>query len=385
MVFNSLGSNYDFGYVLKSLFILADENDGKKLVSYLESRYSGRAILLYKGREALKLSLTLLNLPPKSKVGVTGFTCFVVYQAIKETGCVPEYLDIQKNSLNFGVKELAKHRGIRVLLLQNTLGIFCDMKEIKKYCKENSIYLIEDMAHSVGLKYETGEEIGTVGDFVTFSFSQDKSIDAVSGGALVIRNKYFFKNVDPTMFKKINFTKNLKNRLYPLFTFLVRKTYPFGVGKFLHFFLKKTKLLSRPVEDINSMVFHQLPFWNSKIVLHQFAFLELTLNHRKKIASIYERKLNIKRRGILRWPLIVKNREKFIDYMKKNFIFISDIWYDAPIAPKNLLGCTNYSAGECPNSENVTKHIVNLPTHINVTQKDAEFISEVVIKWQGIS
>ena len=72
-VFNSLGSNCDFSYVLKS-FLRGNSNDNKKLSSFLEERYDGKAILFYKGREALSFALKILVLQDGSQIAINGFT-----------------------------------------------------------------------------------------------------------------------------------------------------------------------------------------------------------------------------------------------------------------------------------------------------------------------
>lgn len=187
-IFNSLGSNYDFKFTLKAL--IARENNSQ-LKSFLENKYQGKVTLVYKGREAIELCLKSLNLPEKSFVAITGFTCFAVFDAIKKSGLDVEYLDIEKGDLNFSAeileKAVEKNPKIKVVLIQNTLGYPCDIENIAKICKEKKIILIEDLAHSIGTRYENGEEAGSFGDFVVLSFSQDKVIDAVSGGALIER------------------------------------------------------------------------------------------------------------------------------------------------------------------------------------------------------
>lgn len=188
-IFNSLGSNYNFNFVLKAF--LARRSDNSQLKSFLENKYQGKVTLVYKGREAIELGLKSLNLPADSFVAITGFTCFALYAAIKKAKLHIEYLDIEKGELNFSnetlEKAIKKNPKIRVVIIQNTLGYPCQIKEIAKICRQNKIVLIEDLAHSIGTKYENREEAGTVGDFVVLSFSQDKIIDAVSGGALISR------------------------------------------------------------------------------------------------------------------------------------------------------------------------------------------------------
>lgn len=386
MIFNSLGSNYTFKFALNSLFSIGRDGDKKRLEAYLENRYEGRAALLYKGREAIKLALKILNLPKNSKVGIAGFTCFAVYQAIKELGLKPAYLDIDR-SLNFSSDKI---KDLKVLIIQNTLGNPCDMEEIFRVCKEKNIVLIEDLAHSIGTVYKNKKEAGSVGDFTALSFSQDKIIDAVSGGALIIRNPRYF-NFDIKQSKNLSLTTRMKDRFYPVFTFKIRSLYPYGLGKVFHLLLKSLNLLSKPVEMGKSITFQSMPNWHAKLVNVSFKKFESVLKHRRSIASVYARNLNqkilfneyidnINLSSCLRFPIFVKKRQELIKYLKKYGIFVSDVWYDAPIVPSKLLSKTDYK-GECPFSEAISRKILNLPTHVNVSCKDAEFISGKINQW----
>lgn len=167
----------------------------------------------------------------------------------------------------------------------------------------------------------------------------------------------------------------MKDKFYPLFTYIIRKTYPFGLGKIIHFMLKNLGLLSNPMSPGSN-----LP--NPPLVLEQFANLNKNLNHRKNIASVYAKLINpkilspklvsqIPLSSNLRFPIFVENRKSLIKFLKDSQIFVSDIWYDVPLAP----------SGQCPNSKLASEEIVNLPTHANVTEKDAEKISNLINQW----
>lgn len=388
-IFNSLGSNYDLKYVLKSLFSESN-NQNRKLKNFLEERYVGKTILLYKGREALTLALNILNLPEGSLVAINGFTCFAVYKAIETAGCKPICLDLEeKNSdLNFAPVTfeniLKENKNIKAAVIQNTLGYPTDIEKISKICSEKNIVLIEDLAHCVGTKYENGKEAGSIGDLVVLSFSQDKVIDAVSGGALIIRNKKYQNGILAfDLAGRVRKTyevgfRQLKDRLYPLLTYKIRFLYDLGLGKLLHFTLKNLNLLSKPMQE-GLYDFYSLPNWYCNLALIEFNNLSQQLNHRKDIAKIYKDNLdkkilqeritnNISISSNLRFPIFVENRKGLIKFLKQSKIFVSDIWYD-DVAP------------ECPNAVEVSKKIINLPTHINVTEKGALKISERINTW----
>ena len=79
----------------------------------------------------------------------------------------------------------------------------------------------------------------------------------------------------------------MKDKLYPLLTYLVRITYPFGIGKVLHFILRKLNLLSNPMNYKSTTP-------NYGLALMQFEKLQENLNHRKKIAFVYTKLINPK-------------------------------------------------------------------------------------------
>ena len=379
-IFNSFGSNYNLEYVLKSLFSNAI-GQNQKLKNFLEEKYQGKVILTYKGREALTFALKILNLPKESCVAINGFTCYAVHKAVEEAGITPICLDLgEKNTdLNFAPETLEKilkeNENIKVVVVQNTLGYPTDSEKIVKICREKNIILIEDLAHCVLAKYKNGEEAGSVGDFVALSFSQDKVIDAVSGGALVIRNKKYLRS-ENFQFKEP--PNQMIDRMYPLFTYKIRFLYNLGIGKILHFILKKLNLLSKPMQE-GLYNFYSLPNWYCNLVVFEFNNLPKQLNHRRETAEIYAKNLNkkilnqnivgkISISSNLRFPIFVENRKKLIQFLKESNIFISDIWYD-DVAP------------ECPNAVEISHIILNLPTHINATEKDALKISERINEW----
>jgi len=381
-IFNSLGSNYNATYVLKALFSIGSRKDIKDLKKLLEERYQGKPVLFYKGREALSLALRILNLPKKSEIAINGFTCVAVFNAIRYAGFEPLCLDLEETGgLNFTAESLENalksNKNIKVVIVQNTLGYPCDIERIEKLCRKHRLILIEDLAHCAGTVYEDGREAGTVGDFVVLSFSQDKIIDAVSGGALVVRNEKY-RVPEPKFKTPIN---QWKDRFYPRFTYRIRLSYRLGLGKLYHFLLKHLNLIPNVLNE-SFYDYYSLPRWYCKMVLYEFSRLNEQLVHRKKIANIYASKLPdkifmfdrektkkvVSLSSNLRFPVFLDNRLGLIKKLKKHGIYLSDIWY-TDVAP------------ECPNAVADSKIILNLPTHINVSEQNAKRISDLINQW----
>lgn len=393
-VFNSLGSNYTFQFVLDSLFTKNKKQYADSFIEYLEKKYQGKALLLYKAREAITLALDMFRLPKDSYVAITGFTCYAVYEAIIKAGYIPYYLDID-DSLNFSSTTLEKafiqNPSIKAIIIQNTLGIPCDIEKISALCKKYNCFLIEDLAHSVGAIYANGKKAGTIGDCTIFSFSMDKIVDAVSGGALIMRKKISEYSYS---LEKVPIRQQIKERVYPLFTFLIRKTYAIVLGKLLHTLFKKTNLLNVSLHSFSNKTFHTLPPWYSRFALQQLTQLENNIIQRRKIATVYAEKIEgsllsskitkrIHQSTNLRFPVFTEKRHSLIEYLKKYNIHISDTWYDAPIAPKKCTKKTNY-VNQCPNAERIANRIVNLPTHRNISEEYALYIAGLVNTWHTL-
>lgn len=385
-VFNSLGSNYKSKLGSYSPVSILHANS--KLLNYLKSHYHPQdAQLTYKGREAIALLLNNLNLPRGSYVAINGFTCYAVYQAVRAAGLKPLYLDIEKDELNFSAATLEKALKLppytTAVIIQNTLGIPCDIEAIKKICGHNNAVLVEDLAHSIGLVYENGAEAGTIGEASALSFSQDKMIDAVSGGAAIINT---LDKLSEPMAKPSTRTQ-LISRLYPWLTYAIRKTFVSGFGKVTLKTAKAFKLLPGPMTGSAEKI-HSLPAWNASQALRAYHKLPKIIIHRQRIAAIYREHLpgkiqfkHIDSAVYLRFPIKVEKPEELIKHLKRTGIYLSDRWYDAPVAPKRFFGKTDYRAGQCPNAEYIAQRIVNLPTHMNVSETQAHQIAERINQW----
>ncbi len=387
VVFNSIGSNYTWQFAWQTFFARA-ENNKEMLSAYLEREYGGRAYLTYKGREALTLALLAAKLPPQSKVIVSGYTCAAVVIAVSHAGLVPVYVDITAPNVNFSAQELANvlvvHPDAKAVIIQNTLGYPADIEPIQKICAEKNLVLIEDIAHSVGGTYVNGKVMGTVGDCVVFSFSQDKILDAVSGGALVIRNTKF--TLEPPVFTSVSFKQQLRDRLYPLVTLLVRQTYSFGLGKILHRFFALIGLFPKPVATLEKSPVQGLPGWYAGLVLLRFNELQAQLKHRRTIAGVYEKYFGSNPltpfSTCLRFPLVIDNRGALVAYLHSQNIYLSDIWYDVPVSPKRFWAAFDQGHTALGARQLATKSM-NLPTHIGITPEIAEYISKYVTTWQS--
>lgn len=388
MIFQSMASNYTYLESWWQLLSIGGKRQQAELKSYLSNKYGGQVTLYSKGRAALTSGLNAL---PPGEVAICGLTCYSVVQAIQAAGRKCVFVDINKDSLHFGEKELKqtleKNSLISVVIVQNTLGIPADMSSIEALVRKHSIVLIEDLAHSIGICYADGREAGTVGDLVMLSFGREKMIEAGSGGALIVRNENFI--LQPMQQKNTSIINQVRDKIYPLVAWKSRLFYNIGLGKLI---LSTTYKLGLAVRSADGEVDidRALPGWQCRIVLRKFKQHKSEILHRQNISREYLKKINsnanlpkdINSNGavLLRLPVYSEHRESLWQNYKQQGYHLEDTWYDTPVGPKRLSNKIKYPSESCPNAVWVADHLVNLPTHRKVTPHHLEEIVAITNK-----
>ena len=204
MIFLGLASNYTARSIWRHSFAHGRKKDYLDLEQELSRRYGAgldQLSLTFSGRSAIYLALKSFiesgRMEKGDHVAINSFTCHAVLEAINRAGLEPVYIDLERTVSgqilpNYSADSLAeavkKDRKIKCFILQNTFGFPVDIRRFEKIKKDNNLLLIEDLAHCTGRKYPDGREIGTVGEAACLSFGKGKSIDTITGGAVVLRD-----------------------------------------------------------------------------------------------------------------------------------------------------------------------------------------------------
>ena len=372
-----------------------------KISEYIPIRYS---FAFNSGRSAFLAILSALSLEKGDEVLLQAFTCNAAVNPIIWSGLKPVFVDIKKETLNIDPDDLERKitPKSRVVLVQHTFGLPADLQEIQEICQKHNLILIEDCAHSLGATYQ-GRKIGTFGKAAFFSFGRDKIISSVYGGMAVTNDSILAENIKKFQ-ERAKYPSNFwvfQQLLHPILTkLIVMPLYKFfGIGKFILIGFQKLKILSKAVhkkekQGRRPIIFPQkMPNALAILALHQFQKLECFNNHRQKIAQIYDKELQgldiclPKRqegRIYMRYSLLLENQntDKILKYFRRHKIFLDDGWRKTPIVPLDTNQAKmQYKIGECPQAEYVAKHILNLPTHINISKKEAlDIIQELKLE-----
>lgn len=361
---------------------------------YLGVKY---AISFNSGRSALMAILKSLNLKKNEELLLQAFTCNAAVNPIIWSGLKPIFVDCEKETLNIAIEDLKKKLTpkSKALMVQHTFGLPVNLDEVLKICQENDLFLIEDCAHSLGADYN-GKKIGTFGNAAFFSFGRDKIISSVYGGMVVTNDDLLGQKIRDFQ-KECNFPSCFwifQQLLHPiLINYLILPLYNiFGIGKWILLFFQKIKILSKAVSDSEKRgekpnYFPQkLPNVLAILALNQLKKIEKFISHQKEIANFYDE--NLKKlsfilpqkktgRVYMRYSLLIKKGEtdKILKIARKYKIFLDDGWRKTPIVPFDThQEKMKYDFGSCPQAEKIAKEVLNLPTHINISLKQAKKI-----------
>lgn len=372
-VFNSLGSNFNFRSANSHAWGQGKAADLNLLQAKLAHVYGGQAQLYYQGRAALSWAVKLTG---AKHVIINGFTCQAVEQAILAAGANPVFADLAPESYHFDLERLRqahqKQPEAGAVIVQNTFGYMVDIGPIANYCQANNLYLIEDLAHSLGLRYPDGRRAGSVGDLTMLSFGRDKHLDVVTGGALIVRNLKL-QDRAPKM-ETVPITQRLHNRFYPLLTWWVRLNYAWPLlGRLWHFGLKKIGFL-RPAAG--RLYLAPLPPYLARRILKGFSQLSADHLRRLKILNIYNP--DQAHLPLVRYPILAKNKQLLVQALTKAGFYLGDHWYDYPIYPARLAKTSTYKAGDCPQAETIANQVINLPLSCHLTLAQAKKIKAIL-------
>lgn len=158
-----------------------------EFAEYLGQRF---ALACTSGGYALHIALKAAGLARGEKVLCNAYTLAPVPGAIDNAGGVPLLVETMPD-FTIDLTDLAhKARAddVKYLLLSHMRGHIADMDKLTAICREHSLCLIEDAAHTMGADWR-GRKSGTFGTIGCFSTQTYKHLNSGEGGFLTTDNE----------------------------------------------------------------------------------------------------------------------------------------------------------------------------------------------------
>jgi len=359
--------------------------------------------MFFKGRVALHAILQAAGIGKGDEVVLPGFTCVVVPAAVQYTGATPRFYDVDPLSLNgdsVKATDLISDR-TRAVIIQHNFGYPCYPGNLVELCKEKGILLIEDCAHAVGASWNNSP-VGTIGDAAFCSLQWSKPATTGLGGIALINNDTLLESMEKVYAsyaapKKSN-TLMLRFLAWSYNAFYNPKFYWVARGAYQQVAKLGMVQGSSTDEELTCGTMpknYRSQYGDSRSgqLIAAMNIIDSWIEHRKTIADRYRSalasvgclmmpELELSNPSPLRFPLLVKNREMILDEARARKIELGD-WFNAPLHPKeSKASCFGYVNGECANAEFVADHMINLPTHRHVSEKEADRIIGFILQRQ---
>ena len=304
------------------------------------------------GTNAIYLALKAIGIKKGDHVLVPCLSWVSTFTSVFQAGAIPIGVDINKHQ-SMDINQITKRitKKTKCLIYVNFTGYVENLEKIKKICKDNKIWFIEDGAQSFGGVFN-GKPVGSFGDISCFSMNPVKVFSGIGDAGTVSTNS-----------SKINKTLNI-----------LRYAGTVGRQKVIY-------------PELN----HKIDTLHSIILSRKLINLKSEINERIKLAKNYDKLLSSK---FIKKPKIYSNfqhiyytytlrvlkRDKLIRYLNKNKI---EVKVHHPYLVSDHPGLQNIynKKKEFPMGSKIIREIISLPIHKNITKKDIIKINSCIKKF----
>lgn len=163
----------------------------KKLAEYFGTKF---ALAVSSGTAALHISLYIAGVRPGDEVIIPAISTLPTAMPLITAGAIPVIVDIEKNGIGLDLNDMKKKltKKTKAVIQLPLWGYPIDNSELKSFCDENGLILIEDAAQAHGSKFK-GKYTGTFGDLGCFSTHDRKILSTGEGGYILTDNEELFK------------------------------------------------------------------------------------------------------------------------------------------------------------------------------------------------
>ena len=177
--------------VLKKGWISSDGPEVKIFETEFSKKVKRKfSIAVSNGTAALEIAIKALNIKKGDEIIIPNFTIISNALAVIKQNAKPVLVDCNLDTWNMKIEDIEKkiNKRTKALIVTHIYSFSNDMDKIIKICKKNKIFLIEDAAEVVGLKYKN-KFCGSFGDISTFSFYANKQLTTGEGGMISTNSK----------------------------------------------------------------------------------------------------------------------------------------------------------------------------------------------------
>ena len=191
------GMEYITEAILKNKRLNGDGPFTERCTRWFEERYHTRVLLTTSCTHALEMAALLTEIKEGDEIIMPSYTFVPTADAFVLRGARVKFVDIRKDTMNIDEKliERAISEKTKAIVPVHYAGVGCEMDTIMEIAAKYHLYVVEDAAQAVMATYK-GRQLGTIGDFGTYSFHETKNYTMGEGGLICINNEKFVRRAE---------------------------------------------------------------------------------------------------------------------------------------------------------------------------------------------
>jgi dTDP-4-amino-4,6-dideoxygalactose transaminase len=163
----------------------------KALEAKLSEYVGGRPVRVFNsGTCTMEIALRIAGVGPGDEVITTPLSWVATSNVVLAVGARPVFVDIDPMTRNIDLERIAPAitPATRAVIPVDLAGLPVDRDRLYELARKHRLRVIEDAAQSFGSRWRE-RRIGSIGDFVSFSFHPNKNVTSIEGGALVVNDE----------------------------------------------------------------------------------------------------------------------------------------------------------------------------------------------------
>ena len=293
-------------------------------------------------RSGIQLALQALDLKPQTGVGMMVYNCHTVMNAIWQAGCKPVFVDVT-DSMTIDLEDLARKRAqMQVLIITHLFGIVNDVKEIKK--RYPDLIVIEDCAHC--FEYEID------GDFGVYSVGQGKFPSIGDGGILLAKSDELRVKCEELYNAIPEYSKKQERKLY-LRLWMKAMMY----SSCLYWLTRRMKGKRGEIDLREQVTFRKMSRGIANILAHKRADYPVAAQTRLQNAKQIDNAMI----GENAFMAVIHTEDP--EALKASYAakgIETETHFKHCIEWAKVFG---YTEAKCPKAEELTKHLLMIPTY----------------------
>jgi dTDP-4-amino-4,6-dideoxygalactose transaminase len=346
--------------VIKNRKLCGDGPFIKKCNAWFEEKFhTPKALLTSSCTHALEMAAILIDIKPGDEIILPSYTFSSTANAFILRGAKVVFVDIRSDTMNIdeSLIEDAITKKTKAIVPVHYAGVSCEMDKIIEIAKKHNLYVVEDAAQGVMSKYK-GNFLGTIGDIGCYSFHESKNYAMGEGGAILIQNKDFIERAEIIRDAGTSKSKFLRGEINQYTWVDLGSSYlPSELNAaYLYAQLEKAQVINQKRLDIWKLYYDKLKPLQEKGMI-DLPYIPKECEHN---AHMFYMKCRDK-----------EEREKLIDYLKKNDIYA--VFHYIPLHSSvaglkygRFNGVDNHTTKE-------SERILRLPLYYNLEKSKVEY------------